>query len=647
MVQLDAGPELRVNGVMFPGLPGVILGHSDYSAWGATVALYDVTDVYVETVTTPPDYPASPRTVLFRGEQVPVLRIGESIRVKGRETVLAIIEVVPHHGPQVPDPDLDDDVEGLAATNMTIRWTGHEITLDFPFLLALNDARNVEEFKGAIRQFAVGAQIWVWADIHGDIAYFPFALVPQRLAGSVPYLPLPGTGEAEWLTDEAGNTLWLPEEEFPQATNPPEGFLATANNDQFGNTLDNDPLNDDVYLSFTTALGFRAQRIQDLLSNHANMRPPGSKISVDQMAVYQYDTVSLEASRLLPFLFEAAEQRADLVTSEMADALDRLRAWGEEKEGAPAWDMLSGVDPAEERDDVPPRAQPVTAEERADAVAASIYVAWITRLGRAVFADDFAGTGIGVPGGSFATKSLLHILENIERTDPGFVVHTKGLSGESTLWDNQSTPEIETRDEILLHALADALVFLEGEFQSSTPDDWLWGKIHPVRFQHFFGLAGLPTFDLAPFPVPGGRFTVNPAEFSLNSDTFTFSGGPSMRFVAVLDPNGIRAFNSLPGGNNGNPGSLDLGVYNRINPQIHYGDNVPGWVNGQPFEYRISRQAVVADTQRHLCFVPATGKAANSLTIDRFELTDRPLHGDCRFSLPCGHSRSSEFARHR
>src|SRR5262249_59928748 len=94
MVQLEAegdGPgspnHTSVNGVIFPGLPGVILGHNEFGAWGATVSNWDVTDVYVEQVTTPADYPASPRTVLFRGEQVPVLRLQEQFPVNPRPTV--------------------------------------------------------------------------------------------------------------------------------------------------------------------------------------------------------------------------------------------------------------------------------------------------------------------------------------------------------------------------------------------------------------------------------------------------------------------------------------------------------------------------------------------------------------------------------
>src|SRR4029450_12364305 len=148
MVQLDSGGQMRATGVNFPGLPGIILGHNDYGAWGATVSVFDVTDVYIEQVTTPLDYPNSPRTVLFNGTQVPVLRVVEEFALPSG-TVSAVIEVVPHHGPMVPDPNPNDDIVGLAATNMTVRWTGQEISLDSRFLTGLNQARNVEEFKAA------------------------------------------------------------------------------------------------------------------------------------------------------------------------------------------------------------------------------------------------------------------------------------------------------------------------------------------------------------------------------------------------------------------------------------------------------------------------------------------------------------------
>jgi penicillin G amidase len=613
MVQLDAagetieaGESQRVNGVIFPGLPGVILGHNDYGAWGATVSGFDVTDVYLETVTTPLDYPASPRTVLFKGEQVPVLRVEETVNVRGFPPRTAIIEVVPHHGPMLADPNPNDSVVGLAATGMSVRWTGHEVTLDSRFLLDLNRARNVGEFREALRNFATGGQNWVWADVNGDIAYFPYVLVPQRPAGSAPFLPMPGTGDHEWLTDEQGETVWLPAEKFPQALNPAEGFLSTANNDQIGNTLDNDPLNDETYFAFSYDLGFREQRIQQMLSNAAGLRPEGAKIGVADVSRYQFDHQSKEAERLVPFLIAAAENRPELLTAATSEALERLREWGAPKPGtapgAVAYDMVPGIDAAALRTDVPPRAVAVSDEEKTDAVAASIYVGWTTRLARLTFADDFQGTGIGSPGGQDATKALLHILEDIDSDDPAFAVHTKAANGESALWDDKRTAAIETRDEILLRALADGVTFVQSRFPAAEPADWLWGRIHQARFESFLAQGGFTSFNLAPFAAFGGRFTVNPADYSLNSDNFIFSGGPSMRLVVVLDPSGVHAVNSLPGGNNGNPGGIN--DFNRINPAKHYGDHVPGWLNGETFDLHVTRESVAAATQRHLRFQP-------------------------------------------
>ncbi len=617
VIQLDGGNDAngrryRVNGVIFPGLPGVILGHNDTVAWGATTAGYDVTDVYVEEVTTPVDYPASPRTVTFKGEQVPVLRVEEPFRVKGRANpVIQIIEVVPHHGPMVPDPVINDSTVGLAATGLSFRWTGHEITNDARFLFDLTLMRTVEEFQDALKNFAVGAQNWIYADTDGNIAYSSRTLIPQRPAGVIPYLPVSGKGDAEWLTDEQGNVQWLPVDKIPAAVNPPEGYLASANNDQNGNTLDNDPLNDEVYLAYSAAMGFRQQRILDLLSNAAGVRDDGARMTAEDMSRYQYDHQSLEAARLLPFLFDAAEARSDLVDATMQAALERLQAWAVDKPGSPAFDMVSGLDPHDLRPDIAPRQQPVGDEERIDAVAASIYAVWSSRLPRLVFPDDYAGSGIGSPGGEDATKALLHLLEDVEREEPAFAVHTLGDNGESTLWDDKLTEGLETRDEILLTALARAVDFLEDRFDTADMSQWLWGSLHQVTFQHFVGQAGISSFDLGGFPAPGARDTVNPGGYSLNSNNFGFSGGPSKRFVAILDPAGIRAVNNLPGGINGNPGRPASGpaaaYFNTINPAIHYGDQVAGWINGEPFEYRITRADVEANLERTWNLTPLSG----------------------------------------
>lgn len=77
---------------------------------------------------------------------------------------------------------------------------------------------------------------------------------------------------------------------------------------------------------------------------------------------------------------------------------------------------------------------------------------------------------------------------------------------------------------------------------------------------------------------------------------FAVGLGPSRRFLAVLDPAGIRAFDVLPGGNNGNPGMPVGGPsssdFNTINPEIHYGDQTPAWLNGGRYERYFDRDTV-------------------------------------------------------
>lgn len=587
-----------MNGVIFPGLFGVILGHNEHGAWGSTNGFFDVTDVYVEQVTTPLDYPQSPRTVLWNGQQVPVLRIEEPFRVRGRSNpVKQVIEVVPHHGPMVPDPNLKDAVVGIAATGMSFRWTGHEPTDDFRSLIDVMRARNVEQFRAALSSFAVGGQNWIWADIDGNIAYFAKVHIPQRPAGVVPYEPVDGTGGAEWLSDEQGHPLWLPDEKIPQATNPPAGYLATANNDQLGNTLDNDPLNDGAYLFYSAVQDGRLSRILEMLSNATGLdRAPGAKITFEDMSRYQYDHKSLEAGRFVPLLLAAAAARPDLLSGAMPEALERLRRWGVAKVGSPAYSCVSGVDVHDLRNDIPPRQTAVSEEEAADSIATSIYVRWSERLGGRVLEDDFAGTGIGVP---YSIPGLLHIVEDIGRSDPGFIVHTKGENGESTLWDDKATSAVETRDEVLLASFREGLESLASRFGSADQRTWLWGKINQVAFRHLLQEGGgIPGFDLGPFATNGGPGTVDPGN----------GGGASQRFVALLDPAGIRAVNSFPGGENGNPGrpagQPTNALYNRINPSIHYGDHIPGYLNGETFEYRIQRADVEAHLERRWNLAP-------------------------------------------
>jgi len=155
----------------------------------------------------------------------------------------------------------------------------------------------------------------------------------------------------------------------------------------------------------------------------------------------------------------------------------------------------------------------------------------------------------------------------------------------------------QRRDLALLAALRDALDQLASNalapaFGNSTDqDDYRWGKLHRIVFDHPFNpaysippAAGLE--DVGPglpgVARDGGYNVVNASGFSARATgvgSFTFGGGPVRRYVGEASVGSrrsprIRAFNVVPGGPSGVPGDPDyatqLGTwltadYHRVN----------------------------------------------------------------------------------
>ena len=585
-------------GVSFPGLPGIILGYNNYVAWGGTVAGYDVADVYVETVHTPDNYPASPRTVLYQGEQVPVTRVELDFVLNNGDIRTETIEIVPHHGPMMPDPDFDDDRTGLAATNMSFRWTGHELTLDAVFMVTIMESTSVDEAKASLDYFAVGAQNWVLADVEGNIGYKPYALVPVRPAGVQPYLPVTGTGEAEWLTKTDGSPQWLSAEQLPHADNPAKGFIATANTDLRGELQDNDPLNDAHYLYWDRANAFRLERIHEMMDDYGT-----DKISMDEMGRMQYDYTSKEAEYILPHLIAAMDGASSVErSSAMEDALRRLQAWGE---GATPHATHAGMDPADKREDMGQSAE-ITADDRADAVATTIFYAFLARLAQNTMGDELAILTDTAYENSWrwdtASRALIHLLRH-EGASGGSALNLTAADGSSALWDSVATTAVtETRDDMLLTSFAQGLADMQAWFETEDQSKWLWGEIHPLVLDHALAEAGSDQFSFgADFDIghSGTRESVSPADFPLHAplaepgEYLVTSYGASKRFIIEMDPAGPRGFNIIPGGEVGAP--ADGESYDTADPEAFYNHWVADWERGRRFTYRFTVDEV-ADT---------------------------------------------------
>jgi acyl-homoserine lactone acylase PvdQ len=115
--------------------------------------------------------------------------------------------------------------------------------------------------------------------------------------------------------------------------------------------------------------------------------------------------------------------------------------------------------------------------------------------------------------------------------------------------------------------LAAAVAYLEERFESDNPDDWLWGRIHLVKFNSFFGSFGVPNdFDLGPYANVGGLYTINVAGWGRPFDQ---NHGASTRILGEMTPENSESVQVIPGGN-----IDDLGHVNRS-------DQVPMWLDGQ------------------------------------------------------------------
>lgn len=301
-------PEINVSGVIFAGVPGIILGHNEEIAWGVTNTGPDVQQLYLEKRN-----PDNPDEFLYEGEWEEADVIDEPIEVKDGETIdYQVVET--RHGPIISD----FANESAKDTVMSLRWTALEATTELEAILEINQASNWDEFEKGLEKFLSPAQNFVFASKDGTIAYKANGNIPIYEDGEDALLPLEGWNkENDWKG-------YIPFDELPTVVNPEKGFIATANNKIIG---DDYP----YHISNVWAQPYRYERIAEVLA-------AGDELTAEDMQALQMDQMNLQAREFIP-MFAEALNGVDLASDE-EKALELLSDWDYEDKASAAQPLI-------------------------------------------------------------------------------------------------------------------------------------------------------------------------------------------------------------------------------------------------------------------------------------------------------------------
>ncbi|MBD1379554.1 penicillin acylase family protein [Metabacillus arenae] len=261
--------EQNVSGVIFAGVPGIILGHNEHIAWGVTNTGPDVQDLYIEKRN-----PDNPHEFLYNGKWEPALVHDEPIKVKDEDYLdYKVLET--RHGPIISEFAHDQKEE----TALSMQWTALLPSLEFQAILEMNKATNWNEFEEALKDFHVPTQNFVFASEDGTIAFKANGKIPIRKKGDG-LIPVPG-----W-SDEYGWEGFIPYSELPSQINPQAGFIATANNKVVDGQYP-------YHISHQWAQPYRYMRIKEVLEGEG-------RLSLNDMKNLQMDQKNLYAREFLP-----------------------------------------------------------------------------------------------------------------------------------------------------------------------------------------------------------------------------------------------------------------------------------------------------------------------------------------------------------
>jgi penicillin G amidase len=497
----DACPY-QVSGYSFAGVPGVVIGHNARIAWGFTNVNPDVQDLYIEKIN-----PANPNQYQVNGQWKDMAVVQDQIAVKGGSSVPLTIRST-RHGPLITDVyGLDQFAQqaGLDASSqyaMSLRWTALEPDYLFRSIFKIDRASNWNEFRDALRDFAAPSQNAIYADVDGNIGYQTPGNVPIRKQGDG-LAPVPGwTDDYEW-------TGYIPFEKLPYAYNPPQGYIATANNAVVGP--------DYPYLiTLQWDAGYRAQRIVSMIQAQP-------KLSIDTIQQIQGDDMNLGATEVLPYLLALSFDDPKLNA-----ALGQLRSWDDQM--------------------------------RIDSQPAAIYMSFFNRLLSDTF-DDKVPQNYWLTGDDRSWVILRNLLA---KPDSAWWDNSKTSAVEKRD-DILRQAFTESYADLEKRLGTDSSKWTWGQLHTATFSNLTLGKSGIAVIDNLF--------NRGPFPVAGGASIVNATSSNMavddgngSGDPFAVASLPSMRMIVDLSnlDNSLQVFTTGDSGHAYAPHYVDMADHWRL-----------------------------------------------------------------------------------
>lgn len=508
-------------GFSFVGTPAVQLGHNEDLVWTATTTYPDWMDLVAVDV-------SADDTVVVGGETVAVVRRSETFTIDGDDPRTETVIDVPGHGVLLPR-----DFAPLPLTDgnrrVMVRWAGDTPTSEADAFYGVDTASTLEDFESAVDAMELGAFNFIAATADG-ITYRSSPRVPDR--------GTPGTFGEPWavLDGNDPSSAWtgdfLSLDQLPRSRAETTGWIASANNDNYGFTGDGALEGDAFYYGVWFDPGTRGYRIDGELERFADR----GDVTGEDFIEIQQDTHSVVAELILPTLFEAAEglETDDALVDyrdrdDLAGLVARLEAW-DQRMDRPSADAL-------------------------------LFQAWVYFLAERILADE-----LSILFEPLIDASSIYVLKWVRLA----------LLFAPDIVDGPASGHAYA-------ALDQAATYLTDTFGSLDPDAYSWGDVHGAVFSTNVG----GRYEREWVPTDGADGTVNVADASfLGSDgpveRMDVTGGAVYRMVASFDEGGRpRALVNFIGGASGDPDSE------------FWDDRTEGWIEGdyEPLAFEESEVA--------------------------------------------------------